>query len=560
MRRIHIAFLILFVPALAFSSPFANPIVFVKQKKVNHSGGAIQDVTGNFLGAHPSMDQPVGGGLFVLNPKGDVHAIVSGSNIAVRDPEVSQDGQKVIFSMKEGGKGKWQIWEFDFKTNLLIKFSKDPNVNDFDPAFLPYDWVVFVSDRLDLADTYQNFPSAQMYLVRTNGTDMQLLNANPGGHLNPVPMFYAPAGFGVILFSEFDSRDMRKNVWQKPDSLAVNRLLPWFVYRDGSSFDHPLFGAHTIPDFQGGYVSVRELRKTKYLIGIQANLKNTFGAGSIVKMKFTTNADRQMPVYLTPNVLDLKEENHYGRWRDSYPMSDGTILASYAEGAVYQTKKVLSPSEIPNFKIVRLSADGKKQETVYEDSDFWCWQPVELTAGYSAPFSIGVPRSTKVTYAMINSLDVYHRGVNFKKVINGDHQPVPERGSILFVRIFEMAKTHNANPEFTRYRSGRFVELGKAPVRGDGSFAAIVPADTPLIWELVDEKNRVVVRERFGTILKSGEVRVCVGCHAPHDGSTGNTSNDALFSVTNLAGVDPDVDNNGILDIFENLGIPGYEH
>jgi hypothetical protein len=559
MHRIPFAFLFLLFPTFVFSAPLANPIVFVKQVKVNHSGGTIQDLSGNFLGIHPTQDQPVGGGLFVRNPKGDTHAIVSGSNIAVRDPEVSPDGQKVIFSMKEGGKGKWQIWEFVFKSNLLTKFSKDPNVNDFDPAYLPYDWIVFVSDRLHLADTYQNFPSAQMYLVRTNGKDMQLLNANPGGHINPVSMFYAPAGFGVILFSQFDTRDMRKNIRQKPDPLAVNRFLPWFVYRDGSAFDHPIFGAHTIPDFQGGYVSVREIPKTKYFIGIQANLKNTFGAGSIVKMNHALNANRQKPIYLTPDVLNLKDENHHGRWRDSYPLSDGTILASYAEGAVYQSRKILSPSEIPNFKIVRLSADGKKQQTIYEDPDFWCWQPVEVTHGYSAPFSIGVARSTKVKYAMINSLDVFNRGVNFKKVINGDQQPAPERGTIPFVRIFQMAKAKNAHSEFASYRSGKFVELGKVPVRADGSFAALVPADTPLLWELVDARNRVVVRERFGTMLISGEVRVCAGCHAPHDGTVGNTSNDALFNVSNLVGVDPDVDNNGILDIFENIGIPGYE-
>jgi hypothetical protein len=557
-RMILVVLLALF-PALAFSRPLANPIIFVKQAKVNHGGTSIQDLTGNFLGSNPAKDQPVGGGLYLLDPSGELRELVGGPSIAVRDPEVSLDGRKVIFSMKEGAKGNWQIWEYDLKANFLRRFSTDPHVNDFDPAYLPYEKVVFVSDRLHLADPFRNYPSAQMYITAEDGTGTQLLNANPGGHSNPVALFYAPAQFGVISFSQFDHHDLRKNIRKEPDALAVNRFLPWFVYRDGSAFDHPLFGTHTLPDFKGGYVSVRELPGTDYLIGIQANLDNTFGAGSIVKMKYTRNDNRQDPVYLTSNVFDLKDENRHGRWRDSYPMSDGSILASYAEGPVYQSKPVLGNSEVPNFKIVRLSADGKKQQSIYEDPNFWCWQPVEVTARGQIPFSIGVSRSTKVNYAMINSLDVFHRGQNFKKVVNGDHQPVPERGSIAFVRIYKMVKTRNANPAFARYSPRKFVELGKAPVHSDGSFAALVPADTPLIWELLDHSEKVVVRERFGTILKSGEVRACAGCHAPHGGRKGNTSNEALSDATNLTRFDPDTDKNGVLDILENIGIPGYD-
>ena len=63
----------------------------------------------------------------------------------------------------------------------------------------------------------------------------------------------------------------------------------------------------------------------------------------------------------------------------------------------------------------------------------------------------------------------------------------------------------------------------------------------------------------FRSSLKSGEVRVCAGCHAPHGGRKGNTTNEALSDVTNLTRFDPDSDKNGVLDILENLGIPGYD-
>jgi len=122
-----------------------------------------------------------------------------------------------------------------------------------------------------------------------------------------------------------------------------------------------------------------------------------------------------------------------------------------------------------------------------------------------------------------------------------------------------MVKTRNANPAFARYSPRKFVELGKTPVHSDGSFAALVPADTPLIWEVLDHSEKVLVRERFGTTLKGGEVRVCAGCHAPHGGRNGNTSNEAFSDPSNLTRFDPDTDRNGTLDILENLGIPGYD-
>jgi Tol biopolymer transport system component len=187
-RMIFVVLLSLF-PALAFSGPLPNPIIFVKQTKVNHSGTSIQDLTGNFLGSNPAKDQPVGGGLYLLDASGELRELVGGPSIAVRDPEVSLDGRNVIFSMKEGAKGNWQIWEYDLKANFLKRFSTDPSVNDFDPAYLPYEKVVFVSDRLRLADPYRNYPSAQMYITQEDGTEAQLLNANPGGHSNPSRSF-----------------------------------------------------------------------------------------------------------------------------------------------------------------------------------------------------------------------------------------------------------------------------------------------------------------------------------------------------------------------------------
>jgi hypothetical protein len=543
--------LVFFVTLTSGSSPslLPNPIIFVKQTKVNRSGGAIQDLFGNFEGANPALDQPVGGNLFLLNPGGELRQLIPSNRVAVRDPEISDDATKVIFAMKEGGDAKWQIWETQINGTGLRKISRDAQVNDFDPAYLPDGKIIFVSDRRQLADTFMNYPSAQMHIMNANGTGVKLLNANPSGHFNPIP-----SEFGAILFSEFDTHDRRTNVRDPLDRFAVGRFLPWLVYQDGSAFDHPIFGSHTIADFNGGYASVRSIPGTGLLLGVLADQQKTYGSGAIVKMNYGLNDDEEVPEFVTENVYAKKWNNRLGRWRDPYPMSTGSILASYAEGVVYQTKDVMSATEIPNFRIVMLSGDGKRQETIYEDSKFWCWQPVEV-APKPPQFIYSGFAQPEFRYAMINSLDVFNRGPNARKVVNGDSQPKLKRGTIDKVRFFALERQTNIHPEYQKYSDQRLIPLGEAPVFPDGSFAALVPVDTPVMWDLIDKKGRVAVQERFGTTLKGGEVRTCYGCHAPHDGRTGNLANQALHFATNLTRYDPDTDDNGIIDILEGGGV-----
>ncbi len=78
--------------------------------------------------------------------------------------------------------------------------------------------------------------------------------------------------------------------------------------------------------------------------------------------------------------------------------------------------------------------------------------------------------------------------------------------------------------------------------------------DTPIQWDLLDAAGQVLVRERFGTELPAGELRQCNGCHAPHHGTTGNTTNQALMSPTNLSGQNVDQNDNGVVDLLEDTG------
>ncbi len=56
--------------------------------------------------------------------------------------------------------------------------------------------------------------------------------------------------------------------------------------------------------------------------------------------------------------------------------------------------------------------------------------------------------------------------------------------------------------------------MGTAPIESDGSFFVEVPSDRPIRFALLDAKGTVLRQERGWFWIRSGEQRICVGCHA----------------------------------------------
>jgi hypothetical protein len=65
--------------------------------------------------------------------------------------------------------------------------------------------------------------------------------------------------------------------------------------------------------------------------------------------------------------------------------------------------------------------------------------------------------------------------------------------------------------------------LGYAPVQPDGSFALLVPADTPIALQLLDSEGRAFQMHTNWIQVRAGEHRACDGCHSPRRGAAINT-------------------------------------
>jgi hypothetical protein len=80
--------------------------------------------------------------------------------------------------------------------------------------------------------------------------------------------------------------------------------------------------------------------------------------------------------------------------------------------------------------------------------------------------------------------------------------------------------------------TGNAVAMGTAPVEQDGSFFVKAPADRAIRFVLLDAKG-VMLRQEHGWFwIRSGEQRICVGCHAGPEHAAENRVPDVLLRTT----------------------------
>jgi hypothetical protein len=84
----------------------------------------------------------------------------------------------------------------------------------------------------------------------------------------------------------------------------------------------------------------------------------------------------------------------------------------------------------------------------------------------------------------------------------------------------------------TQDAAGRTVVTGTAPVEADGSFFVQTPADKPIRFALLDQKGAVVRQEHGWFWIRSGEQRICVGCHTGPERASENHVPAVLLRTT----------------------------
>jgi hypothetical protein len=354
------------------------------------------------LGANPTNGAPSapGGDLMVKtlsSPAGTEHnltaAITQGKGDA-SDPEVSYNGQKIVFSLKcpttntsqvngqPACTGRWNIWEYDMSEGGLTggtfrRLTSSTEDDDVDPAYLPGGRFVFSSNRqtkskLNQAlgrsyyalDEYERERVFNLHTMSPTGTNIQQISFNQSHDRNPV---VRPNG--DIMFSRWDhvgGRNHFKIFRMKPD--GTDMFVLYGAHSEGNSFLHP-----RDMDPAGAYAG--------HVASSLMPLSRTNEGGALVFVDVANYSEQNTPansdvpaeggqVHATTEHMNLGEGlSRFGRATTPYPLWDGTdrLLVAFRPCEVTRGDDVVSCATLTEEELARLGDENRSMADVEGD-------------------------------------------------------------------------------------------------------------------------------------------------------------------------------------------------
>ena len=413
-----------------------------------------------------------GGNLFMLDslePGAQVHNLTNLKAGDVQDPEVSYDGDKILFSMRRDVRDSWHLWEIN-PDGTGLKQLTSGSQDDVDAAYLPDGRIAFCSTRAGFLDEYHREPAALLHVMNLDGTDVEQISFNISHDVTPTML-----SDGRILYPRWEHHG------------PVNKFPLFAINPDGTGL-FQYYGARERPSFY----EPREMADGR-LVAVLSPEANRFLAGPLAIID-SVNVSASHTV-ITPGV---KMERVYpdrtaagNKYRSPYPLPDGRLLVSYAQAGNW------------DFGIYTLGLDGKNRQLVYNDPELMEFDPQPVLPQKKPPAILAHTDASQATgtfFGMnvyLNSLTQVPPGdIKSLRVVEGLPRPADGDTKVSINRIHEVKRI-----------------LGEVPIHADGSFYFQAPADTPLHLQTIGQDGIVLTNQRTWLWVRPGENRGCIGCH-----------------------------------------------
>jgi mono/diheme cytochrome c family protein len=405
------------------------------------------------------------GRLCALNLRtGKIRLLIDDPEGAVRDPCVSYDARKILFSYRPAGTEHYHLHEINADGTGLTRLT-DGGYDDIEPCYHPDGGILFVSSRLKRWVNCWATQVATVHTCHADGSGVRPFSVNIEQDNTPWPL-----RDGRILF-------MR---WEYVDRNQVNYHHLWTMNPDGTQ--HSVFFGNLHPG--GLYIDGKPIPGSDDVLFIDSP-----GHGSIEHRGFVARVSAKQGPDAKQNLRRISKA---GNFRDPWALADDLYLAARDRDLVLLddrgTEKVLYslPAEFP---------------------DCWLHEPRPLAAR---------PRETLIADRTDPSQP---DGFFFlENVYEGRQMDGVEKGAVKKLMVLESLPkpinfTGGMDPlsyvgTFTLPRV-----LGTVPVEADGSAYFAAPALRPLFFVALDAQGRAVKRMQSFTQLMPGERQGCTGCH-----------------------------------------------
>ena len=475
-----------------------QPILFVTRHQYRSHYHAIDTLfhTGEFNPDrgiwHADLFQG-GGAMKTVNLQtGETKTLVDVPQGIARDPDIHFDGRRIVFAMRHHKAEDYHIWEVGVDGGRLRQLTGAEGVCDFDPIYLPDDTIVFSSTREPKYNMCSRDIAANLFRMEPDGANVCQITKNTlfDNHADLLPD-------GRILYARWEYVDRNfgdaHGLWTvNPD--GTNQAVYW---GNNTAVPGAAFNAHLIPDTQ----------QTLCVFGPHHD--RLWGALAII--------DRRQGMDGRPGVLRTWPEEAV----DWVRMGGGFDCDAFSR--LQRKYEDPWPLDEKYFLCSRMTGQGEQMgiylidvfgnEVLLHTESPGCYDPMPLKPRQRPPV-IPARRDFDAGEGVLYVADVYQ----------GTHMQGVQRGAVKWLRVVESPEKRHWSPgswngqgytapgmNWHSLENKRI--LGKVPVEKDGSAHFVVPADTFVFFQLLDENEMMIQSMRSGTVLQSGERTGCNGCH-----------------------------------------------
>ena len=415
----------------------------------------------------------------------------------VRDPELSFDGKKIIFSMRKNKDDFYHIYEINTDGSELKQLTFAEGVSDIDPLYLPDGGIVFSSTRQPKYCMCNRHIMCNLYRMEADGVNITQIGVSTlfEGHSSLL-------NDGRILYDR----------WEYVDRNFGDAQGLWTVNPDGTK--HSIYYGNNTQS-PGGVIDARQIPGTDQVICIFGSCHDRpWGALAIIdRKKGVDGVDPVVQIWPEDSrkLVDNGDLDSF-KWieyffEDPYPLNENFFLASRTIWAKPGGWMHLDSKS----GIYLIGRDGT-QELIIEGNRS-LFDPM-IIEPRPKPHAIPSNRNYTDKKGSFYVQNVYH----------GTHMKGVEPGTAKYLRVIESPekRTWTKNgwggqgeqaPAVNWHSFENKRILGEVPVEEDGSANFEVPSGTFVYFQLLDKDKKMIQSMRSGTMVMPGEVNGCIGCH-----------------------------------------------
>jgi hypothetical protein len=426
----------------------------------------------------------------------------------IRNPDVSYDGQRILFAWKRADRADdFHLYEIDVATRNLRQLTSGLGFADYEGVYLPDRNILFSSTRCVQSVDCHWVEVSNLFLMNGEGRHMRRI-----GFDQVHTIFPTVTDDGRVLYTRWDYNDRAQMYTQPLFEMNCDGTGQREFYGGSSWFPTNIIHARQIPG----------TRKVAAII--TGHHTPAHGKLGIIDTQRGRQEGRGITLLAPERVADPVRVDRYGmegsQWQYVWPLNEDCFLVTLAlpkpDGA------------LGRFNIYLTDRHGRRELLVegrQSGEGIGCRQIIPLAPRpkpHLRPSSVDYRKTTGLVYMQ----DVYE-GLGLPNVV---------RGTIDRLRVVGLEyRAAGVGHAQQKGRGGKAdvstpisvgngswdvkVVYGSAKVHEDGSAFFEVPARTPLYFQAIDKDGIAVQTMRSWTTLMPGETQSCVGCHE-HKNST----------------------------------------